>query len=194
MTREQQGIVLFLCFLLVLFFFLTAPPAPLPQSFPATVGGDSSKNKSAGGEILVEVDGNVNRRGVYTVEMGISVLDVIEKAGGIKGNLSLPPEIVLARIEKNCRINVLAEEKGKGKVSLEPLAPKKLPVLFIPIKINTANIEELITLPGIGPKTARAIIEYRERGEKFSSPEDLLQVRGIGPKKLAAIRSHITVQ
>jgi len=143
---------------------------------------------------MVEVDGNVNRKGVYTVEMGMSVMDVIEKAGGIKGNLSLPPEIVLARIEKNCRINVLAEEKEKGRISLESLDPQKLPVLFIPININTATPEELITLPGIGPKTALAIIEYREQGEKFSSPEDLLQVRGIGPKKLAAIRSRITVQ
>lgn len=75
---------------------------------------------------------------------------------------------------------------------MEPLAPQKLPVLSIPININTASLEELNTLPGIGPKIAQAIIDYREQGEKFTSPEDLLRVSGIGPKKLAAIRTHIT--
>jgi competence protein ComEA len=79
-------------------------------------------------------------------------------------------------------------------VTLEALAPNKLKILFLPVDINTASIEELDTLPGIGPKTAWAIIEYRETHGKFTSPEDLLQVHGIGPKKLAALLGHITVQ
>jgi competence protein ComEA len=77
---------------------------------------------------------------------------------------------------------------------LEPLAPKTQKVLSVPIDINTASVEELDTLPGIGPKTAQAIVEHRETQGKFGSAEDLLQVRGIGPKKLAAILPHVTVQ
>jgi competence protein ComEA len=79
-------------------------------------------------------------------------------------------------------------------VLLEPLAPQKQKVLSLPIDINTASVEELDTLPGIGPKTAEAIVEYRETQGKFTCAEDLLQVRGIGAKKLAAILPHVTVQ
>ena len=192
MTREQQGVVLFLASLLVLFFFLTSHSSPpsLPVRFVAA--GDFSLKKSAEGEFLVEVDGSVNRRGVYPVARGESILDAIEKAGGIKDKISLPPEILQTKIEKSCRLNVLPEGNEKGRITVEPLAPQKLPVLSIPININTASLEELNTLPGIGPKIAQAIIDYREQGEKFTSPEDLLRVSGIGPKKLAAIRTHIT--
>jgi competence protein ComEA len=192
MTREQQGVVLFFVSLLVLFFFLTSHSSPpsLPVRFVAA--DDFSLKKSGEGEFLVEVDGSVNRRGVYPVARGESILDAIEKAGGIKDKISLPPEILQTKIEKSCRLNVLPEGNEKGRITVEPLAPQKLPVLSIPININTASLEELNTLPGIGPKIAQAIIDYREQGEKFISPEDLLRVSGIGPKKLAAIRTHIT--
>jgi competence protein ComEA len=192
MTREQQGVVLFLASLLALFFFLTSHSSPpsLPARFVAA--GDFSLKKSGEGEFLVEVDGSVNRRGVYPVARGESILDAIEKAGGIKDKISLPPEILQTKIEKSCRLNVLPEGNEKGRITVEPLAPQKLPVLSIPININTASLEELNTLPGIGPKIAQAIIDYREQGEKFTSPEDLLRVSGIGPKKMAAIRTHIT--
>jgi len=192
MTREQQGVVLFVASLLVLFFFLTSHSSPpsLPVRFVAA--GDFSLKKSGEGEFLVEVDGSVNRRGVYPVARGESILDAIEKAGGIKDKISLPPEILQTKIEKSCRLNVLPEGNEKGRITVEPLAPQKLPVLSIPININTASLEELNTLPGIGPKIAQAIIDYREQGKKFTSPEDLLRVSGIGPKKLAAIRTHIT--
>jgi competence protein ComEA len=69
-----------------------------------------------------------------------------------------------------------------------------LKVLSVPIPLNTATAEELDILPGIGPKTAEAIVEFREKNGKFASPDDLLQVPGIGPKKLAALKPHITVE
>ena len=60
------------------------------------------------------------------------------------------------------------------------------------ININTATLEQLDTLPGIGPKLAQAIIDYRTEYGNFESPEDLLHVPGIGEKKLAAIIDLIT--
>jgi len=197
MTREQHWVVLFLCLSLSLFFFLTNIPPDSPSS-PGNgrsfVTGGVSPRNSAGKEIMVEVEGSVGRRGVYPVEPGLTLLEVIEKAGGISEPLSFPPETFQVKVEKSCQVNVQPSVGGKGRVLIEPLAPKKLQVLSIPINVNTASVEELDTLPGIGPQTAQAIIEHRQARGKFTSPEDLLQVHGIGPKKLAVIRPHITVQ
>jgi len=62
-----------------------------------------------------------------------------------------------------------------------------------PIDINRATVEELDTLPGIGPSIASAIVEHRERSGPFASVEDLLDVPGIGDAKLAQLRDLVTV-
>jgi len=193
MTRDQQWVLLFLSLSLGLFFFLTTPPSAWNEAMRMIAEEDLPLKNLPAREFMVEVDGSVNRRGVYSIQTGMTVLDLIEKAGGMSAKLSLPPGSLLTKIEKSCRVNVLPDENERGRVSLEPLAPNKLKILFLPVDINTASMEELDTLPGIGPITAQAIVDHRETRGKFTSPEDLLQVRGIGPKKLAAIRGHITV-
>ena len=62
------------------------------------------------------------------------------------------------------------------------------------ININTANIEQLETLPGIGPTTATKIINYREENGKFKTIEDIKQVSGIGENKFEKIKNNITVK
>ena len=61
------------------------------------------------------------------------------------------------------------------------------------VNINTAGIEELCTLPGIGEVKAKAIIDYRNQNGNFNAVEDILNVKGIGPKTLEKIRSRIKV-
>lgn len=61
------------------------------------------------------------------------------------------------------------------------------------ISINKATYEELITLPGIGPKTAEKIIEYRNTYEPFWTLEDIKNVKGIGDKKYAKLKEYITI-
>ena len=193
MSREQQGVVLFLSLSLGLFFFLTTPSSAWKESSSRTSDERTLTSPLAEGEILIEVDGSVNQRGMVPIEPGTTLLEALEKAGGVKGKLSLPPEALTTKIDKSSRLKVVPDGEGKGRFFLEPLAPPKLKVLSVPIPLNTASVDELDTLPGIGPKTARAIVEYRESHGKFTSAEELLQVRGIGRKKLAALRPHITV-
>lgn len=61
------------------------------------------------------------------------------------------------------------------------------------IDINQADLQTLATLPGIGPKIAERINEYRENNGPFKSVDDLLNVKGVGPKMLEKIRQLITV-
>lgn len=61
------------------------------------------------------------------------------------------------------------------------------------ISINKATYEELITLPGIGPKTAERIIEYRNTYGPFWTLEDIKNVKGIGDKKYAKLKEYITI-
>jgi competence protein ComEA len=62
------------------------------------------------------------------------------------------------------------------------------------VDINTANSELLQTLPGIGPKTAERIIEYRETAGRYKSIDEIQYVKGIGPKRYEKIRALITVR
>ncbi len=61
------------------------------------------------------------------------------------------------------------------------------------MNINTATADELDALPGVGPSTAAAIVDDRERNGPFSSPEDLMRVSGIGEKKFAKLQGSICV-
>lgn len=61
------------------------------------------------------------------------------------------------------------------------------------VNINTAGVDELTALPGIGPVLAQAIVDYRTANGSFSSVEELINVKGIGTKKLEAILDYATV-
>jgi competence protein ComEA len=61
------------------------------------------------------------------------------------------------------------------------------------VNLNTAGVEELTTLPGIGPSYAKRIVDFREKNGPFKKVEDLLNVQGIGEKTLDKIRERVTV-
>src|SRR5579885_1299158 len=63
----------------------------------------------------------------------------------------------------------------------------------VPVNINTANSEQLQTVPGIGPATAEKILQMRKSYGAFKSVDDLLAIRGIGKKRLEKMRKYLTV-
>jgi competence protein ComEA len=62
-----------------------------------------------------------------------------------------------------------------------------------PVNLNTATLEQLDTLSGIGPTTAQKILDFREEQGGFGSIEELDQISGIGEKTLAALREEVTL-
>jgi len=77
-------------------------------------------------------------------------------------------------------------------VLASPAFAKKTPPAH-PIDINTATVKELEELPGVGPTTAKAIVEFRTRAGRFQRVTDLLVIRGISESKLKKMRPYITI-
>jgi competence protein ComEA len=61
------------------------------------------------------------------------------------------------------------------------------------VNINTANVDQLTTLPGVGPKLASRIVEYRQKSGSFRSTQELMNVQGIGEKNFAKIEAWLSV-
>ena len=71
--------------------------------------------------------------------------------------------------------------------------PTVVPVEDKRVKLNTATLEELDALPGVGPSTAKNIIAYREAHGGFAAPEEIMNVKRIGEKTFDKLKAHITV-
>jgi len=141
--------------------------------------------------VVVYITGAVPRPGVYALPKNARVQDAISAAGGF-----------LAEAEKS-QINLAALIEDGEKLEI-PYLEGAVPVLGTPIPevetlttelidINTASLEELKTLPGIGNTNAQKIIEYREQNGPFINTEDIINISGIGPGIYERIKDLITV-
>lgn len=72
-------------------------------------------------------------------------------------------------------------------------APKATATAAAPVNLNTATLDQLATIPGIGVKTAERIIAYREKNGGFKKIEDLMNVSGVGEKSFLKMKPLITV-
>ena len=147
--------------------------------------------------IAVHVIGAVARPGLYEFPTGARIQDAIDAAGGILAEAS-SEYLNLAQLLEDGQQLDIPYKAGSAPVSTPGL---DLPTSTTPtadpnvelININTATLEELDTLPGIGQSTAQKIIDYRTANGPFANIEDLDNVSGIGPATMDAIRSLITV-
>lgn len=164
---------------------------------------EEQTTKTNQNKVIVDIKGMVNNPGVYEVETTSRVNDVITLAGGLKEGADTS-NINLAKIvyDEMTIIVYSSEEvleKYKQEVCIcncpyiENNACIEENTNSDLININTAGIEELTTLTGIGDVKAEAIIKYRNEVGKFTTTEDLLKVDGIGEALFEKIKDHITV-
>ena len=149
----------------------------------------------------VDIKGEVLRPGVYEFSCESRIQEVIKKAGGFteeadetKINLAQKitdqMQLIVPNLHSKQEGGVTDGNSEKGNSSNTTPSNSKQGT----VNINTATLEELQTIKGIGKKKAEAILQYRKEHGAFRTKEDLLQVKGIGKKALEAIESQVTFQ
>ena len=165
---------------------LPSPTAGSPA--PAEVAQASSP---AGGLLVVDVAGKVRRPGIVRLPAGSRVVDAIDEAGGARRGVDLTG-INLARLLVDGE-QVLVGVGAVGGVAPEAAAGPVASPGAAMVNINTADAEQLDTLPGVGPVTAAAILQWRAEHGAFSAVEELLEVSGIGDATLAELAPFVTL-
>ena len=135
-------------------------------------------------ENKVYLDGAIKNPGVYVFKNGTKLQEIISVAGGFVENVNIQ-EIDFEYIVKNGEKIYIPFVKEKIYFD-EDIKSEK-------ININIATIDELMSLEGIGKKTAEKIVEYREKKE-FEKIEDIMNVEGIGQAKFSNIKERIVVE
>jgi len=178
----------------VLAFFLVHRSPPPPELRLPRAEAAPASTATTAGEVVVHVAGAVARPGVVRLDGGGRVNDAIAAAGGPAADADLNQVNLAAKVGDGDRIYV--PRRGE----LPPPAPSAGATVgapasgrAAPVDLNSATLEQLDALPGVGPATAKAIVDYRTKQGRFRVVDDLLSVPGIGPAKLATLKPLLRV-
>lgn len=140
--------------------------------------------------IYVDVCGAVENPGVYRIEAGSRVFQVLEQAGGCTEDASLETVNQADLLSDGQKIRIYTKEEAG---QMEKKLQEADPLLDDRVDINRAGKEELMTLTGVGETRAQAILAYRETHGSFSSVEELMQVEGIKEKTYEKLKDQIRI-
>ena len=223
--RKHKGKIFILIFILFTAFTVydtysmeTESETEIKTDPEVTEKEEKKENKEKETKVLVDVKGEVNTPGVYDLTNNNTVIDAINKAGGLTKNSDtsnlnlskkLEDEMVIIVYSKSeikemeepkvqcppCNDACIKEEDEKAKLDASEKTESKEENEAVTgkVNINTATSSELQTLNGIGEAKAKAIIEYREKNGNFEKIEDIKNVSGIGDSVYDKIKDNITV-
>ena len=149
--------------------------------------------------IFVHVCGAVQNAGVYQLQENARLYTAIELAGGFTKEAAKEYHNLARIVEDGERIYILTkeelsqlsmEEQIEGEIQEEGLLIEEKQV----INLNTASVEELMTLSGIGELKAKSIIEYRTKVGKFKNIEELMNISGIGEAMFEKVKNNVTIK
>jgi competence protein ComEA len=178
----------------------TLPRAvPEPRSGtpdPSASGADPSLANSPAGQVAVHVAGRVRRPGLVRLPAGSRVRDAVRAAGGPTSGADLDAVNLARKLTDGEQIRVPAP----GDPAPPPPADAAGPgasggpggTPSVPLDLNTATVEQLDTLPGVGEVTAGRIVAYRT-AHPFTAVDELLEVPGIGQRRYDQLKDLVTV-
>ena len=140
--------------------------------------------------IYVHITGEIKKPGVYKMKADTRMDDLVKEAGGLTNEADIDQINLSEKLVDEERIIVPSKseesEEGKNNFAGSTMPKQKK------ININTADLTELKSLPGVGDKTAQKIIDYRGQ-KKFKKIEDIMNIEGIGENKFKNIKDFISV-
>jgi competence protein ComEA len=177
------------------------------------IGGSSDSN----GSVVVHVSGAVATPNVYSLQKGKRIIDAVKAAGGALPDADLQSLNLAEKLVDGSKIFVPSKSQSQPSAAPQSYVPFN-PTYETPptdttssespakkssksnkfknpgdgvVSINSASIEELQRLPGVGPVTAQKIVDYRKQIHPFASPDQLMEVSGIGPKKFEKMQPFV---
>jgi len=169
-------------------------PSALRRPLAAPSLGPTSSAPSAdpAGTVVVDVAGKVRRPGVAALPAGSRVVDAIRKAGGARAGVDLSP-LNLARVLVDGEQILVGMAPAPGVAATASSQPGAAAADGALVNLNTASLEQLDSLPGVGPVTAQKILDWRTAHGAFTAIDELLEVDGIGEKTLADMAPRLTL-
>lgn len=178
----------------------------------STLSSDTGEKETVGeSQVAVYVTGEVAKPGVVYVPWEGRVGDAINQCGGLLPTADSSQVNMAATVKDGMEIRVKGKAISKdgntgsqgNHSGVESSVVSRVSKTSSPeqgknasgeiVNINTANVEELKKLRGIGPAMAQRIIDYREANGSFQAPEDIMQVKGIGKAKYAKLKEQIAI-
>ena len=159
----------------------TVAPLPSPPTETAGVTGLEAAR------VVVDVVGAVRRPGLYRLEQGSRIADAVARAGGATGKADLAQVNLAAPLADGEQV-VVPKRAAWQRASVGPGATG---TASGPVQLSTATLDQLDSLPGIGPVTAQKILDYRAKHGAFSSVDELDAVPGIGPSRMDQLRDLV---
>lgn len=158
---------------------------------------ESEPSSSAGGELsaepaprlVVHVVGAVRRPGLYRLAHGSRIADALHRAGGATRRADLSLVNLAAPLSDGTQ--VVVPRRAPPAPAGSAAGDGEATTASGPVHLNTATLEQLDELPGVGPVTAQKIIDYRQQHGAFSSVDDLDGIPGIGPARLEQLRDLV---
>jgi competence protein ComEA len=186
---------------------MSAKLPPVDAVASASRGPTSTPTATPNQPVVVSVVGLVHTPGLVTLAPGARIADALKAAGGATDGADTIGLNMARQVDDGEQIVVgIAPIKGQPPVlgssvssgSTTPAAPGSTPRPDKPgrgeaVNLNTATVQQLDALPGVGPVTAAAIVAWRDANGKFKSVDQLAEVDGIGPARLEKLRPLVRV-
>jgi competence protein ComEA len=161
-----------------------AEESPQPSSSAA---GELSAEPAP--RLVVHVVGAVRRPGLYRLAHGSRIADALHRAGGATRRADLSLVNLAAPLSDGTQ--VVVPRRAPPALAGSAAGDGEATTASGPVHLNTATLEQLDELPGVGPVTAQKIIDYRQQHGAFSSVDDLDGIPGIGPARLEQLRDLV---
>jgi len=192
LTKEQLYIILGVIFVLIIgcIYGLYGRKTIITRSSPvASTSAIIPKIQRNNGQIYVDVSGAVCKEGVFRLDQGDRMVDVLKMAV-VSPNADLEGLNLAEILSDSQKVVVPFKTASSGPNTTQKASTAKKSLM---VNINKADAKELDGLPGIGPTMAQRIVEYRDEKGRFANIEQLKEVQGISDKKFSQLSKHITV-